>query len=165
MMKSALKLDVSDVLSAIRSVKISDFLSATWQVVGSVLPITRVSLSIEGGSLKGLVTRGKRVIRWGSITLAPEHIRDGYILDETQVGLQIVALLRSLKVKPKKARMLLRRNTTSLLKSWKLKSLKKLRRSSKNIAWGFKIIFLLRAKPLRWFWESEAKKQKHFPKS
>ena len=67
-----------------------------------MLPVTTVSVSIEGKTAKALVTRSGRVVRWGSVPLDPDHIQDGIVLDPVQVGREIAQLLQSLKVKPKR---------------------------------------------------------------
>ncbi|MBI2856104.1 MAG: pilus assembly protein PilM [Chloroflexi bacterium] len=45
-----------------------------------------VTISAEGGSLKLLVTKGRRVVRWETIPLSADILRDGVVLDPTRLG-------------------------------------------------------------------------------
>ncbi|MEE9324678.1 MAG: pilus assembly protein PilM, partial [Dehalococcoidia bacterium] len=63
----------------------------------------KVTLNIEGDSVRVMVTRGKQVTKWGSVPLSPDMIRDGLILDPIVVGSTASALLESQNISTKKA--------------------------------------------------------------
>ena len=56
---------------------------------------TTVTLNIEANSLRLLVFKGKRAVKWESMPLSPELIKDGVILDPQGVGRAIAELLKS----------------------------------------------------------------------
>ncbi|MBI4334827.1 MAG: pilus assembly protein PilM [Chloroflexi bacterium] len=61
-----------------------------------------VTLYIDDSSLQLLVTRGKRIKRWGRASLEPGLVRGGTIVNEVEVARIITDLLKAQKVKTKK---------------------------------------------------------------
>ncbi len=61
-----------------------------------------VTLYIEDADIKLLVTRGKQVEKWARLLLEPGLVRDGVILDETQVADRIKELFELQKVRAKR---------------------------------------------------------------
>ena len=52
-----------------------------------------VSLHIEASCVRAVVSNGKRISRWASLTLEPGIVRDGMILDTVRLGASIGAFL------------------------------------------------------------------------
>lgn len=73
-------------------------------VIVAVLWLRRetVTLNIEGTSARVMVTKGRRVVRWGSMPLSAELTKDGLILDPVALGTAIKYLLSSNKAPEKK---------------------------------------------------------------
>ena len=63
----------------------------------------KVTLYIEDTDIKLLVTKGKQIEKWASLTLEPSLVRDGVILDEEQVAKSIKNLLKLGEVSTGKA--------------------------------------------------------------
>jgi len=62
----------------------------------------KVTLYIEDTDIKLLVTKGKQVDKWASLTLEPSLVRDGVIIDDEQVAESIRTLLKLGDVSTKK---------------------------------------------------------------
>ena len=57
-----------------------------------------VTLNIESNEVRYLVARGKRILHWGGIPLAPGLVKRGFVADPAQVSLAIDALFREKKL-------------------------------------------------------------------
>lgn len=64
--------------------------------------MAEVSLFIEDTAIKVIATKGRRVEKWGSVSLEPGMVSDGLILDEAQVAEKIKELFRQQKIGAKK---------------------------------------------------------------
>ncbi|UCE97205.1 MAG: pilus assembly protein PilM [Dehalococcoidia bacterium] len=62
----------------------------------------KITLYIEDTDIKLLVTKGKQVDKWASLTLEPSLVRDGVIIDDEQVAESIKTLLKLGGVSTKK---------------------------------------------------------------
>ena len=61
-----------------------------------------VTLYIDDTSIRLLVSAGKRIVRYGELSLEPNLVKDGLIIDQTQVTARVKKLLRLQKVRSKK---------------------------------------------------------------
>ena len=57
-----------------------------------------VTLNIEANEVRFLVARGKRILRWGSLPLAPGLVKHGLIADPAKVSLATNILFREKKL-------------------------------------------------------------------
>src|ERR1035437_6423371 len=69
------------------------------RVMQSAFAKETATINIEGSNVRFLVTKGKSVERWESVSLAPGDVREGLILNPLAVSAVITELIASKRLK------------------------------------------------------------------